>query len=138
MGEMGDILLGRRLGYGAYRQVYQCTLDESLVIKVANSNYSRTHNILEYHLWFEVYSTKYAAWLAPCVSISSKGKYLIQKRVDAVPKMEYQKRVPEWFTDLKYGNFGLYLGRFVCCDYAGLKWDTGMSSKTVVAQWWSD
>jgi len=89
--------------------------------------------------WMMVKDTNIAKWFAPCVAISDCGMFLLQKRIEKIPKNQYPKYIPSFFGDLKYGNFGMLNGQFVCCDYAGFilssmahKW----SGKLKKADWW--
>lgn len=86
-------------------------------------------NALEWQTWTALKATRYAKFLAPCVSISDCGVALIQERVVPLPTELEEKllpararvlkdvRFPEFLTDTKRENYGLYKGRIVACDY---------------------
>ncbi len=135
--DLKSLLFGEMLGMGIHRKVGVYKLDENLVIKCAID--TPNINILEEEIWRMVKDTNIAKWFAPCVAISDCGMFLLQKKVEKIPKDHYPKFVPAFFGDLKYGNFGMLNGQFVCCDYAGFiatsmvhKW----SGKLKKADWW--
>lgn len=126
------------LGIGVYRKVGLFKPDGSLVIKIALEDPSK--NYIEWEIWNNICQCKdLARWFAPCVSISTCGMFLLQKRVETKPKTEYPKLIPEFFTDTKYSNFGWLDGKFVCCDYSGfgqIFMDKKPNLKMVKADWW--
>ncbi|MCK9370240.1 hypothetical protein M0R04_10070 [Candidatus Dojkabacteria bacterium] len=135
--DLKTLLLGEVLGIGIHRKVGVYKQDESLVIKCAVE--TPNINILEDEIWMMVKDTSIAKWFAPCVAISECGMFLLQKRIEKIPKEQYPKFIPSFFGDLKYRNFGMLNGQFVCCDYAGFisssmshKW----SGKLKKAEWW--
>lgn len=111
-----DILIGKKIGSGCYRDVYHCKLDYSLVVKIEKEE-GEFHNIKEWNIWKELEYSPLKKWLAPCISISNDGKILIQKKIEFGRKKEYPKKVPAWFTDVQPKNFGFIGKQLVCCDY---------------------
>lgn len=117
-----ELLCGNKIGTGCYRDVYECRLDRSLVVKVEIRETWRTFtNVLEFKFWD--YNRDYkgvSQWLAPCELLSPDGRVLLQKRVDILKETDpnIPERIPAFLTDRKYSNFGWYEGRLVCCDYA--------------------
>lgn len=123
-----SMMLGRKLGSGLNREVYEYKLDSDYVVKIeldSTENHS-FQNVEEYNAWCEVRFTKFAKWFAPCKTISNSGKILIQRRVYPImpesiethyPKAEMPKKIPYFFTDIKRSTFGWMDGKFVCCDY---------------------
>lgn len=104
----------KRLGYGAFRQVF--VINENYVFKIETDG--DWMNIMEAKLWnFVKYTPDLAKWFAPVRFISEDGKILIMDKVD-VNKKKYPKKIPAFFTDLKMSNFGWIGDRFVCCDYS--------------------
>ena len=136
--DLKELLLGELLGEGIYRKVGVFTPDKTLVIKCAVSEPQK--NILEYEMWDTVEDTAYAKWFAPCVDISPCGMFLLQKRVEHRPRAEYPDKVPAFFTDMKYKNYGWIGKQLVCCDYSGLlmliQRNGGLNSRMKKADWW--
>lgn len=114
--DLCGLFLGKLIGSGMSRQVYQFAHDKEYVVKVDVTD-SRFQNVLEWEVWQTVKDTKYAKWFAPCLDISANGHFLIQKKIEKIPKKQYPKKIPPFFTDLKYDNFGVIGKQFVCCDY---------------------
>ena len=135
MRELEEYICGKRLGVGAYRSVYAFAPDSNFVVKVANEN-GRAVNLLEEKIWHDIWSTPLEKWFAPVKSVSEAGKYLIQERVEMMPKDKYPLMIPHFFTDTKYSNFGWLKGKFVCCDFGSFNMFRGVSPKMVKAKWW--
>ncbi|MBX3490901.1 hypothetical protein [Parvibaculum sp.] len=114
--EFVHTLTGQQIGNGISRQVYEHATDPTLVIKVEMTAMT-FQNVREWQTWDALKDTKYAKWLAPCVLIGHSGNVLIQKRTQPIPAGKEPKRLPEWLTDHKRDNYGLYEGRIVCHDY---------------------
>lgn len=115
--DFGSLFGGRKLGEGISREVYQCAINEELVIKIEGGTDAFFQNVMEWEIWQEIEGTKYAKWLAPCKSISPNGMVLLQKYASDVLIKELPKKLPKFLTDLTCGNFGRYDGRIVCRDY---------------------
>lgn len=135
--ELRDIFIGKRLGYGIHRTVYEVPTDKSLVLKVATD--APEINFLEMEIWRMVKDTEIAKWFAPCELISDYGVFLLQKKATRRGHGEYPKMIPSFFGDCKYDNFGWIGKQFVCVDYAGYiassmshKWNGKMKK----ADWW--
>jgi hypothetical protein len=111
-----DILIGKKIGSGCYRDVYLCRLDTSLVVKIEKEN-KNFHNIKEWNIWEEIKYSDYQKWFAPCFDISDDGKILIQRKIEFGRKGDYPKKVPSFFTDVQPKNFGFIGKQLVCCDY---------------------
>ena len=136
MNELEQYIFGKKLGYGAYREVFEFIPNQEYVIKVALEN-GRAVNLLEEKLWWDIYETPLAKWFAPVISVSESGKYLLQKKIEQIPKDQYPKMLPHFFTDTKYSNFGYLKGKgFVCCDYGSFNIFRGVSPKMVKVKWW--
>lgn len=118
--DLFGLVVGSFLGSGVSREVYEFTLDESLVVKFEEGSRSFS-NVAEWELWREVCKApKFAKWFAPCVSISPCGTILLQKRCQvftSVSDPKLPKKIPRHFTDCKISNWGLYKGVPVCLDY---------------------
>lgn len=129
------LLIGKKIGGGASRQVYELRNNPELVLKIEDGSYD-FGNIHESELWDNVSHTKYAKWLAPVHAISPCGTCLLMARTEPVAKSQLPKFVPEWLTDLKQENWGLYKGRVVCHDYGfSLAISTGLTNKVRRADW---
>lgn len=114
--EFVNLMIGDMIGEGAFRKVYECKLDPSLVVKIENTANREFPNVHEWAIWQEVeFHDILSKWYAPCVQISHSGSVLLQKRTKPLRKMP--EMVPELFADVKRENFGLYQGRPVMHDY---------------------
>lgn len=139
--ELAWLFLGKVIGVGMSRSVYEYTLDKTLVVKYEHGE-SRWQNIIEYEIWQTVKDTKMAKWFAPCIDISPNGHFMLQKRAEKIPKGFYPKKIPTMFADLKYDNFGMIGKQFVCIDYGTAHIDALNRAlkmkKTKKADWWED
>ena len=133
--EYKDVLLGKKIGFGAYRTVYECSLNKEYVVKIENDN-NGFSNMREWKVWEEVEYTPFAKWFAPCIMISDNGLVLIQKKVTAKEKLP--NKIPYFFTDVKPENFGYIDGKFVCCDYGSLMYQRTWSEKKTRDPKWGD
>ena len=115
------LICGRKLGDGASREVFIYDPDPSLVIKIAST--SPRQNYIEWEIWQYISNgfqfREIQKWFTPCIAISQCGMFLLQKRIETKPMRDYPKKIPWFFTDTKYTNYGWLKGRFVCCDYGG-------------------
>jgi hypothetical protein len=111
-----DILIGKKMGNGCFRDVYLCKIDYSLVVKIEKEN-GEFHNIREWLVWKELEYSELKKWFAPCIYISNDGKVLIQKKIEFGRKKDYPDKVPSFFTDIQTHNFGFIGKQLVCCDY---------------------
>lgn len=110
---------GDKLGSGVYRDVYQLKEYPSLVVKIERepSSGGEFANIREWNNYHDYSKVDFVIpWLAPVITISETGQTLIQSKANLKFK-NYPTHVPEWFTDVKYDNFGFIGKRFVCIDY---------------------
>lgn len=135
--EIDSLILGQKLGRGAYRDVYVFAPDPTKVIKVANCDEGRSANLIEDKLWWEIWQTPVAKWFAPVYSVSTAGEYLLQQRVEPLPREQYPDKIPAFFTDTKYSNFGHIKDKgFVCCDYGSFNIFKGVATRMKKADWW--
>lgn len=114
-------LLGRQIGSGASRVVYENAQDKDEVIKIEYM--TQGDNWLEHRVWTQAKEfgkdLKWAKkWFAPVNWISPDGRILCMERTEEKPNKKRPKKVPDFFCDAKYENFGWYKGRLVCHDYA--------------------
>lgn len=134
-----NLLCGRKLGAGIHRDVFECALDPTLVVKVEiNDDRVRNFaNVKEYENWTVWRDVEpIARWLAPCDRLSFDGRILLQKRVEPIKKSEAPTALPTFLTDVKYENYGWYDGRIVCIDYAFLVTDASAKKRSVKELWW--
>lgn len=129
------MLAGDLIGRGCSRQVFVCKFNPDLVVKVEEGAGS-FHNVTEWNAWREVQYTKWSRWFAPCVAISASGSVLVQARTRPAPLDMYPDRMPEFLSDFKHTNYGMYQGRLVCHDY-GLNnlMSVGLSDRLHKAHW---
>jgi hypothetical protein len=119
--EAYKFLLGKELGFGLSRKVFECNLCSEYVVKVEYTSQRYFQNVLEMLTWREVETTKLAKYFAECIAISDGGQLLIQEKTRPVLKRELPKKLPEFFGDIKQDNWGVVSrsGRelVVCHDY---------------------
>ena len=135
--ELENFLIGSKLGFGIHRDVFKYSLDQSLVVKIANSPEGRQANILEFFIYDELKETEFKKWFAPCIEVSEGGKYLIQKKIEFGRVKNYPTKIPAFFTDLKEDNYGWIGKQFVCCDYAGTVLTRCISRKMKNHKWFN-
>lgn len=137
LADLGKLFIGERLGAGVGREVYVNLMDEDTVIKYEPEGFQ---NIKEWEMWQEVEMTKYAKWFAPCITISPNGIFLVQKRTYKPLKVDYPEKVPSFFMDKKYDNYGVIIEKgikkFVCHDYGSFSLINGLNNRLVNADWW--
>lgn len=132
-----DILAGRHIGQGCYRDVWTLRSDDSRVVKFETTAGSFC-NVYEHEVWNEVKDDKeLRKWFAPVLDISANGIVLVQMRTEPVRKRELPKMVPAFFSDLKTENWGWLDGRYVCHDYGNnAVMRTGLTRRMKAAKWW--
>lgn len=115
--ELESLIIGKQIGSGGSRRVYECAFNESKVIKLEWSN--TYQNIIEWETWERVRDKPtIAKWFAPCIQMSRNGLLLIQTRAEPLPKNYHlPRRLPGFLSDIKADNFGLINGALVCTDY---------------------
>jgi hypothetical protein len=113
-----NLLVGRCLGQGAYRRVYELRHAPDLVIKLEYSH--DLANAAEWMAWRELSGTEWGKWLAPCVSIDEFTGALVQKRARDLTDAEWAalREYPAFLGDAGRRNWGWYEGRPVMRDYA--------------------
>lgn len=128
-------MLGRKLGEGVSRQVFENRLDPTTVIKIEPEG-GMFQNVVEYLIWTEVKNyKKMSKWFAPVVSISANGAVLIQKKVGPTSQTHYPKQIPQFLMDVKYDNFGMLDGNLVAFDYGTSLFTRGYNTKLKKADW---
>jgi len=138
-GDEFGFFLGKKLGEGCTRAVFQFYFRDTLVVKVATSIAGQQHNLIEQKIWDEVRDTKYKKHFARIFGVSPTGMFLVMEKVKFKEQKFYPKKIPHFFTDRKYDNYGWAVTDkrgFVCCDYANLIITNGITDKMVKADWW--
>jgi hypothetical protein len=129
-------ICGDQISSGANRDVFDCKIDPRFVVKIQRTN--NFCNVLEWKIWCEFAMTPAWKYFAPCAGISESGHILYMRKAEFRDKKEYPKKVPHFFTDRKYGNYGWIDGRLVCVDYASFIISNGVwpLNKLRRADWW--
>lgn len=136
--EFFNLVCGNLLGSGVSRYVFEYKPDKKYVVKVDCSNYNANSN--EYHIWEQLeYVEKMNKWFAPIKLLTTSGRVMLQRRCKTgLAYDDYPKKVPEFFTDLKYQNWGMLDRRWVCFDYAStLLLELNYNFKLKNAKWWN-
>ena len=112
-----SLFIGKKIGEGRDRSVYEFKFDPSYVIKVDHSK--RFANIIEWDIWNHVSKQlpELAHFYAPCHSISKCGKMLIQVRTHPILK-EIELNIPKFMWDNRLCNWGMMGHKAVIHDYS--------------------
>lgn len=132
---MWKLLVKEKLGEGQYRSVYALEHMPDHVLKVEKHE-GCFANVKEWDVWTDCREApNWVEWLAPCLAISGKGRFLIQERTKPVVMEQLPKKIPAFLTDRKVGNWGrLKNGRIVCHDYGMVI--SNLSLRMSNANWW--
>lgn len=133
--ELKAVMCGALIGEGIGRRVFECRHDPRYVVKIELRTRS-FQNVAEWEAWEWLRCTKKADWLAPCLSISPSGTFLLQQRVTPLRPKEFPKRIPAFLTDIKRENFGWLEGRVVCIDYGTILSNIEKASDRLVKANW--
>jgi hypothetical protein len=111
-------MLGDLLGEGRDRYVFQSVFNKNEVIKFDMS--LENSNVIEWTVWNDIKHDKATAkWFAPVIKMSPCGRVLVMRKADMYrDRSTYPKRLPSFFGDIKYTNFGFIGNQCVCVDYA--------------------
>jgi hypothetical protein len=128
-----ELFVGGEIGSGSFRRTYEMLQEPDHVLKVQYG--SGHHNAIEWETWQAAKETKWAKWFAPCVRIDSWGSSLVMRKARTFEsEMEFLatiKRVPVFFHDVRWTNWGMLDGRPVCIDYGHtLLFNHGMDAAT--------
>lgn len=115
-----NMLCGKKIGSGAFRDVFECKLLPDMVVKVeTNTDYRDFANAKEMKFWCDNQNhSEIAKWLAPCTYLSPDARVMLQRRVASISESEMPEKLPAFLSDIKADNFGRLDGRIVCVDYA--------------------
>jgi hypothetical protein len=135
--DLYSLCVGKEIGYGVHRKVFEWLPDPSLVVKFEVGGQSFA-NIIEWETWNRVKDViDVHHWFAPCVSISSCGSVLLQKKASPVSLDELPKLLPAYLSDTKRTNFGRIGKRVVCIDYGShAMFENGMTKRMRKVNWY--
>lgn len=135
--DLYSMVTGRMLGVGASRIVFDYAPDPTLVIKFETGG-GGFSNVMEWDIWENMqFDKRLSKWLAPCLMISPCGSILLQRKTTPLSIDHLPKKIPRFFTDLKYQNWGMLDGKPVCHDYGNHRaYSGGNLHQLVKADWW--
>ena len=135
--DLYKLCVGKKLGEGIGREVYEWLPNSKYVIKVEMQSKS-FQNVIEWESWWSVsYTKKIAKWFAPCQFISPCGTILIQHKT--TPASKYPKKLPAFLTDFKKTNYGMIGNKFVCHDYGtNSLMEVGKTVRMKNVTWWDN
>jgi len=116
LGDLTDFFIGDRIGEGCSRSVYEYRIDPRFVVKIDRTNLF--NNVAEWDIWHSLKDGPYGKFLAPCLSISSCGRVMMQRRTRPVKFDQLPSTIPNFFADTKLQNWGRIGKNIVCHDYA--------------------
>jgi len=116
-------IVGKEIGYGSFRCVYEYNLDPKYVVKVEFSG--STNNTSEFLLWEEIQELTgnlawVKKWFAPILWTSPNKKIIVMQRTFEKPEKKRPATIPAFFSDVKQDNFGWIGNNLVCHDYGFL------------------
>lgn len=136
------LLCGKHLGRGMSREVYECRIDPTLVVKVEERAGS-FQNVVEWETWDRVKDTPYSRWFAECKWISDNGAVLLMERTIQPMPSQYPDKMPVFLCDFKRTNYGMAKSCngaktwLVCHDYGtSLLFEHGMTKRTRKINWY--
>jgi len=112
-------ICGEYIDSGVYRTVFEYNLDPNYVVKIEPLN--TNCNMIEYMIWDEVKGLTgelawVKKWFAPCGWISPNGRIMTMRKTKELDK-DRPEKVPKFFWDVKWDNFGWIGKNYVCHDY---------------------
>lgn len=115
-----SMFIGRLLGKGYSRDVYEFPILPNTVIKIERDN--GFQNATEWLISEEMKHTLDSKYIAQCLFISPSGKVLIQEYAEDITAMDMDAflnmNIPNFLTDVKIENVGKTVdGRIVFRDY---------------------
>lgn len=136
MFDLASSVLGRPLGSGMTRQVFEWVPNTELVVKLETGR--GFQNTIEWETWHALKDTKHGGWLCPVVWISDCGTALLMHRTRPMIPGEEPKSMPAWLSDHKRANYGVFMDRVVCHDYGtNLLLNHGaFTGKRGKPEWW--
>jgi hypothetical protein len=134
MKSMLECFVGKSIGSGVSRTVFECKHDPNFVVKIGTSYH--TQNAMEVRTWDRFKDNpKVSKWLAPITQRSADMRVIVQRRTR--PLLNPPKKIPHFLGDLKVQNFGLLDGRCVAHDYGlGIWFDADAPIEMVKPEWW--
>lgn len=135
LGDFTDFFCGNRIGEGCSRSVFEYRIDQRYVVKIDRTN--KFDNVAEWDIWNNLKDGPYGKYLAPCLSISSCGRVMLQRRTIPVKASQLPDKIPVFFADTKLQNWGRIGKNIVCHDYANHSFYSGGTSM-IKAKWRDD
>jgi hypothetical protein len=134
MKAMLECFVGKKLGEGVSRTVFECKFNPDYVVKVSTSY--DTQNPTEHRTWQRFKDVpKVAKWLAPVDQISACGRVIVQRRTR--PLLRPPTTIPNFLGDLKVQNFGMIDGKCVAHDFGlGIFINGDEPIQMVKPSWW--
>lgn len=108
-------MVGKLIGRGASRAVYEWTPDPKLVVKIEIA--ATFQNVMEWEIYDYLRGEKAAEYFAEPVWIGSYGSVMLMKKTQPINDSQLPKLLPDWISDRKRENFGWLDGKVVCHDY---------------------
>lgn len=135
--EIKKAICGKRIGTGAFRDVYECKIDkEYWVIKIERRVDLVFANITEWRNYVQYCESPIGKWLCPIETIDSTGSILVMRRASFKNKfVDYPQKMPVAFNDFKIENYGFIEDQCVCVDYSFLLINDGDKDFKNV-KWW--
>ncbi|MGK6342870.1 hypothetical protein ACMGDK_11560 [Chryseobacterium sp. DT-3] len=120
------MMFGQKINEGSYRSVYEYNFDPNkYVIKIEPN--STESNANEFLIWEEVSGlcgnlSWVKDWFAPVLFMSPDAKILVMERTFPYKTIRGKdlvrpEKIPDFFSDVKFSNFGWLGNKLVCHDY---------------------
>lgn len=135
LGDFTDFFCGDRIGEGCSRSVYEYRIDTRYVVKIDRTNLF--NNVAEWDIWQSLKDSDHGKYLAPCLSLSSCGRVMLQRRTHSIKFSQLPDKIPAFFADTKLQNWGRIGKNIVCHDYANHAFYAG-GNRMVKATWRDD
>ena len=127
MEEKHSQILGKLIGKGSSRNVYEHLFDKELCIKVALNKKAIYSNKIEWNIYKNA-PEHVRDWLVPAVFIHPSGEYIIFKKGQKVKKLPFIK--PDYLKARDTNNpinWVTINGRYYICDYANYRFEKDYS-----------
>ena len=123
-------ILGKKIGEGAHRVVYEYLPDPMYVAKVLKSGDGNTREIEHFQM---LEAVRLGHLAAPCMRHLKEPDIILMERAEPCGFEEGSwVAVPLFFPDFKPDNYGMLRGNLVAVDYERMEAPTGCMRKV---QW---
>ncbi len=112
-----DKVIGKKIGEGNHRIVYEYLLNDNYVVKVNKVDIDEDANSAEYFYYELLKKHGYEKYLFPC-KYDKFGNFIMVKAKEFLKPGKYE--IPIFFVDNISDNWAIYEGRPACLDYACL------------------